>query len=57
MPRAAPRDFALVVGADGLHSNVRRLAFGAQFRFTAFIGAYLGVLPLPAPPPTSRASR
>jgi len=26
--RAAPRRFALVLGADGLHSTVRRLAFG-----------------------------
>jgi 2-polyprenyl-6-methoxyphenol hydroxylase-like FAD-dependent oxidoreductase len=28
--RAAPRVFDLVIGADGLHSNVRRLAFGDQ---------------------------
>src|SRR5215469_12454672 len=28
--RAASRRFALVVGADGLHSTVRRLAFGAD---------------------------
>lgn len=26
--KAAPRRFALVIGADGLHSTVRRLAFG-----------------------------
>lgn len=44
---AAPRRFDLVVGADGLHSNVRRLVFGDQSRFSAFIGAYLGVLTLP----------
>ncbi|MFE4256567.1 FAD-dependent monooxygenase [Streptomyces sp. NPDC056910] len=44
---AAPRRFDLVVGADGLHSNVRRLAFGDESRFSAFIGAYLGVLTLP----------
>ena len=44
---AAPRDFGLVVGADGLHSNVRRLVFGDESNFIAFIGAYLGVLTLP----------
>jgi 2-polyprenyl-6-methoxyphenol hydroxylase-like FAD-dependent oxidoreductase len=43
----APRRFDLVVGADGLHSNVRRLVFGDESRFSAFIGAYLGVLTLP----------
>ncbi|MFI8960994.1 FAD-dependent oxidoreductase [Streptomyces sp. NPDC053493] len=44
---AAPRRFDLVVGADGLHSTVRRLVFGEESRFTAFIGAYFGVLSLP----------
>jgi len=44
---AAPRRFDLVVGADGLHSNVRRLVFGDESRFSTFIGAYLGVLTLP----------
>ncbi|MGV9340211.1 FAD-dependent monooxygenase [Streptomyces sp. NPDC003688] len=44
---AAPRRFDLVVGADGLHSNVRRLSFGDESRFSAFTGAYLGVLTLP----------
>ncbi|WP_018549269.1 FAD-dependent monooxygenase [Streptomyces sp. LaPpAH-108] len=44
---APPRRFDLVVGADGLHSNVRRLVFGDESRFSTFIGAYLGVLTLP----------
>ncbi|MGW1409762.1 FAD-dependent monooxygenase [Streptomyces sp. NPDC002403] len=44
---AAPRRFDLVVGADGLHSNVRRLVFDEESRLNAFIGAYLGVLTLP----------
>lgn len=44
---AGPRRFDLVVGADGLHSNVRRLVFGDESRFSASIGAYLGVLTLP----------
>ncbi|NJP91647.1 FAD-dependent oxidoreductase [Nonomuraea sp. FMUSA5-5] len=45
--RAAPRRFDLVVGADGLHSNVRRLVFGEESRFSTATGAYLGVLTLP----------
>lgn len=44
---APPRRFDLVVGADGLHSNVRRLAFGEESRFSAPTGAYLGVINLP----------
>jgi 2-polyprenyl-6-methoxyphenol hydroxylase-like FAD-dependent oxidoreductase len=36
--RAPPRDFDLVVGADGLHSNLRRLVFGEQSRFERYIG-------------------
>ena len=44
---APPRRFDLVVGADGLHSNVRGLTFGEESRFSTFIGAYLGVLTLP----------
>ncbi|MEV0804171.1 FAD-dependent monooxygenase [Kribbella sp. NPDC050281] len=44
---AEPRRFDLVVGADGLHSNVRRLVFGDESQFSSYIGAYLGVLNLP----------
>ncbi|MFJ9676467.1 FAD-dependent monooxygenase [Streptomyces sp. NPDC101194] len=43
----APRRFDLVIGADGLHSNVRRLVFDEESRLDAFIGAHLGVLTLP----------
>ncbi|GLW05680.1 hypothetical protein Misp01_08100 [Microtetraspora sp. NBRC 13810] len=43
-----PRRFDLVIGADGLHSNVRRLAFGEESRITEFIGAYLAVFAMPA---------
>jgi len=32
------RDFDLVVGADGLHSRVRRLAFGPEQEFEKYLG-------------------
>jgi 2-polyprenyl-6-methoxyphenol hydroxylase-like FAD-dependent oxidoreductase len=35
---AAAARFDLVIGADGLHSNVRRLAFGPQSRFERPLG-------------------
>ncbi|WUJ67753.1 FAD-dependent monooxygenase [Kribbella soli] len=44
---AARRRFDLVIGADGLHSNVRRIVFGEESQYSSFIGAYLGVLTLP----------
>ncbi|MFB8088461.1 FAD-dependent monooxygenase [Streptomyces sp. NPDC055992] len=44
---AAPRRFGLVVGADGLHSAVRRLVFDADSGRGSFLGAYFGVLSLP----------
>jgi 2-polyprenyl-6-methoxyphenol hydroxylase-like FAD-dependent oxidoreductase len=34
----AQRAFDLVVGADGLHSNTRRLAFGPEERFHRYLG-------------------
>ena len=34
----ATRDFDLVVGADGLHSQVRRLAFGPDEQFERYLG-------------------
>ncbi|PCC73763.1 2-polyprenyl-6-methoxyphenol hydroxylase [Nannocystis exedens] len=45
--RGAPRRFDLVVGADGLHSNVRRLVFGEERQFSHPIGAYLAVASIP----------
>ncbi|MEV7601181.1 FAD-dependent monooxygenase [Kitasatospora sp. NPDC089797] len=52
--RAAPRRFDLVVGADGLHSTVRRLAFGPEREFVRPTGLLVATLPLggPAPDPT-----
>jgi 2-polyprenyl-6-methoxyphenol hydroxylase-like FAD-dependent oxidoreductase len=43
----SPRRVALVVGADGLHSNVRRLTFGDEDQFRRYLGGYLGVFTLP----------
>jgi 2-polyprenyl-6-methoxyphenol hydroxylase-like FAD-dependent oxidoreductase len=43
--RAAPRRFDLVVGADGLHSTVRRLAFGPEAEFVRHMGFYVATMP------------
>ena len=42
-----PRGFDLVIGADGLHSNVRRLVFGDEARFARDLGLYLCVYTVP----------
>ncbi|WP_245647118.1 FAD-dependent monooxygenase [Microtetraspora niveoalba] len=42
--RGAPRTFDLVVGADGIHSNVRRLAFGPESDFVRFLGYYYALV-------------
>jgi 2-polyprenyl-6-methoxyphenol hydroxylase-like FAD-dependent oxidoreductase len=36
--RSSPRVFDLVIGADGLHSQVRRLIFGEENRFERYLG-------------------
>ncbi|GAB1822813.1 FAD-dependent monooxygenase [Herbidospora sp. RD11066] len=49
--RRAPEEFDLVIGADGLHSNVRGLVFGPER--STWIGAYIAVMTLtdhPGPP-------
>ncbi|MEU6236819.1 FAD-dependent monooxygenase [Kitasatospora sp. NPDC047058] len=43
----APRTFDLVIGADGLHSNVRRLAFGPEERYVRHLGYYAATWQLP----------
>lgn len=45
--RNAPRTFDLVVGADGLHSNVRNLVFGPEKQFIRHLGTYLSVFTTP----------
>ncbi|OBH40684.1 FAD-dependent monooxygenase [Mycobacterium mantenii] len=41
------RTFDVIVGADGLHSNVRSLTFGEEAELTRFLGGYLAVLSAP----------
>jgi 2-polyprenyl-6-methoxyphenol hydroxylase-like FAD-dependent oxidoreductase len=45
--RASARTFDVIVGADGLHSNVRRLTFGDEAGLTRFLGGYLAVVSAP----------
>ncbi|MFE9636655.1 FAD-dependent monooxygenase [Streptomyces sp. NPDC006463] len=42
-----PRTFDLVVGADGLHSNVRRLVFGPEADHVTHLGHYAATWSLP----------
>jgi 2-polyprenyl-6-methoxyphenol hydroxylase-like FAD-dependent oxidoreductase len=42
-----PRSFDLVVGADGLHSGVRGLAFGDERSFRHDLGLYVAGFPAP----------
>lgn len=39
--------FDVVIGADGIHSNVRKLAFGEEARFVRHLGPYVAVWDLP----------
>jgi 2-polyprenyl-6-methoxyphenol hydroxylase-like FAD-dependent oxidoreductase len=45
--RGRPRAFDLVVGADGLHSGVRALAFGEESRFLRHLGHYVSIFTIP----------
>ena len=47
--RTAPRRFDLVVGADGIHSGVRRLAFGPEDDFVEHLGMYVATAKLGVP--------
>jgi 2-polyprenyl-6-methoxyphenol hydroxylase-like FAD-dependent oxidoreductase len=44
---AGTRRYDLVIGADGLHSNVRRLVFGEEAGYSHYIGAHLAVVTVP----------
>ncbi|MFD0887832.1 FAD-dependent monooxygenase [Streptosporangium algeriense] len=41
--RGAPRRFDLVIGADGLHSNTRRLTFGPEENYVKHLGVYCAI--------------
>jgi 2-polyprenyl-6-methoxyphenol hydroxylase-like FAD-dependent oxidoreductase len=45
--RGPGRRFDYVVGADGLHSNVRALVFGPEARFITHLDTYLAVFSVP----------
>jgi 2-polyprenyl-6-methoxyphenol hydroxylase-like FAD-dependent oxidoreductase len=45
--RGARRRFDLVVGADGLHSKVRSLAFGPESGFVNYLGYFVSIFTVP----------
>ncbi|WP_327087955.1 FAD-dependent monooxygenase [Nonomuraea sp. NBC_01738] len=45
--KAAPRRFDVVIGADGAHSNTRRLVFGDESKFARHLGAYISISTVP----------
>ncbi|MFI7135643.1 FAD-dependent monooxygenase [Nonomuraea sp. NPDC050153] len=45
--RSAPRRFDLVVGADGAHSNTRRIAFGEESEYARDLGYYISICTVP----------
>ncbi|MFI7641154.1 FAD-dependent monooxygenase [Nonomuraea sp. NPDC049400] len=45
--RSAPRRYDLVVGADGAHSNTRRIAFGEESRYARDLGYYISICTVP----------
>jgi len=45
--RTPPRMFDLVIGADGLHSQVRRLVFGEEARFERYLGLKVAAFLVP----------
>ncbi|MCV7123869.1 FAD-binding protein [Mycobacterium lacus] len=45
--RAAARSFDFVIGADGLHSNVRALVFGPEEQFIKRLGTHAAIFTVP----------
>lgn len=44
---ASPKRFDLVIGADGLRSNVRKLVFGDEKQFIRYLGHYVAIFTIP----------
>ncbi|WP_194816899.1 FAD-dependent monooxygenase [Nocardia sp. XZ_19_385] len=45
----ATERYDLVIGADGLHSATRRLAFGPEEEFSTYLGGYMSFFTMPTP--------
>jgi 2-polyprenyl-6-methoxyphenol hydroxylase-like FAD-dependent oxidoreductase len=45
--RGGASSFDLVIGADGLHSNVRKLVFGAEEQFAKRLGTHAAIFTVP----------
>jgi 2-polyprenyl-6-methoxyphenol hydroxylase-like FAD-dependent oxidoreductase len=41
------KTFGLVIGADGIHSNIRRLVFGPETSFARYLGYHVAAFSLP----------
>ncbi|SOD67823.1 2-polyprenyl-6-methoxyphenol hydroxylase [Streptomyces zhaozhouensis] len=46
--KGEPRRFDLLVGADGVHSAVRRLTFGPEHRYVCDLNSYLALYSMPS---------
>ncbi|MFK4835388.1 FAD-dependent monooxygenase [Microbacterium sp. ZW T2_14] len=49
LEHAGPARFDVVVGADGVHSATRRLAFGPEEQFATYLGGYAAFFTMPTP--------
>ena len=54
LKHSGDRRFDLVIGADGLHSDVRRLAFGPQKQFERQLGYVVAALKSVATVPATK---